>query len=145
MRAAAAANQPLRWRSTLIATWEGTPFCAFIGHIDIVLTSDTTLVTRTWAEVAVMTPGLAPCDYSLFAVSAWLTCEPSGCGNMQLPMPHLEQATVEQFTTRTLDFQRLRFHLFGHYQGAPNTAYDAVASWQIRCDADGTSCLFTNP
>jgi hypothetical protein len=87
-------------------------------------------------------PGVAPCDYSLFSVSAWLTCVPSDCGNMQLQMPNLEQVLEEHYTTRSMDFRRLQFHLFGHYQGAPNTAYDAVASPPIRCNADGTSCLF---
>jgi hypothetical protein len=126
----------------LIATWDGQAFCAFTGHFDIVLQDDTTLVTRTWATVTTLVPGVAPCDYSLFSVSSWLTCDPSPCGNMQLPMPHLEQATVLQEATRTLDQQRLRFHLFGHYSGAPNTAYDAVASPRIRCNVGGSSCLF---
>jgi hypothetical protein len=29
---------------------------------------------------------------------------------------HWHQATVEQFTTRSVDFRRLQFHLFGHYE-----------------------------
>jgi hypothetical protein len=106
-----------RGDAPLIATWDGQPFCVFTGHVEIALTSDTTLITRSWATVEELTPGVAPCTYSLFAVSAWLTCQPSDCGNMQLPMPHLEQAAVEQFTTRSMDFRRLQFHLFGRYQG----------------------------